>query len=264
MRAPTKQNAKTLFDLTGKTAIVTGSGRGLGKAIVRGLAEAGANVTVAGRSADVVFETTQALRDDGFQAHAIVFDAEKRADCKRLVDETIARFSRLDIMVVNHAVCRFAPAESMEPDVWRSIIDINLTSAFDCAQFAGRRMIEQGNGGSIIFTSSNGSLQAFEGLSSYGASKAGLDHLARHMAFEWGKYGIRVNTINPGYTTSQMHNSGQTYDRSQMIAQIEDRTPLRRRCEPEELVGPVVFLASAASSFITGHVMPIDGGWGTT
>ena len=261
MGMDTAKKTSALFDLTGKTAIVTGSGRGLGRAIVRGLAEAGATVTVCGRTGDVVTETAEALRADGHNVLDVVFDACDRDDCQRLIDRTVDRFGRLDVMVVNHGIGRAKSAEDIEAEDWDEMIDINLTGAFNCAQLAGRRMIAQGNGGSIIMTSSNASLVAFDLLTSYSVSKAGVDHLARQLALEWGRHNIRVNVINPGYMTSHMRGSNDRYEDAGEKARIEGMTPLGRKGAPEELVGPVVFLASDAASFVTGHVMPVDGGW---
>jgi NAD(P)-dependent dehydrogenase (short-subunit alcohol dehydrogenase family) len=153
-----------LFDLTGKSVIVTGSGRGLGRAMARGLAEAGARVTICGRSADIVGETAEELRADGHEALDVEFDARDRADVQRLIDTTVAAFGGLDIMVVNHGIGRAKRAENITPDGWNEMIGINLTSAFTCAQLAGQYMIERGRGGSIVLTGSTGSLVAFEGL----------------------------------------------------------------------------------------------------
>jgi gluconate 5-dehydrogenase len=250
-----------LFDLSGKTAIVTGSGRGLGKALARGLAEAGAAVTVCGRSVDAVVEAAAELRAEGHSILDIVFEATDRAQCQQLIDSTVANFGRLDLMVVNHGVGGAAPAEDIDPDEWARMIDVNLTSAFTCAQLAGRQMIAQGDGGSIVLISSSGSLVTFEGLTSYDTSKAGVDHLARGLASEWGVHGIRVNTIAPGYMSSHMKGSADRYSSPKILAEIRERTPLGRKGAPEELVGPVVFLASDASSFVTGQVLSVDGGW---
>jgi NAD(P)-dependent dehydrogenase (short-subunit alcohol dehydrogenase family) len=253
--------APDLFNLAGKVAIVTGSGRGLGRAMARGLAQAGAGVTVCGRSGDVVAEAAKELRGEGFDVLDVAFDAQDRDDCQMLIDRTVERFGRLDVMVVNHGIGRARPAESVEIEEWEEMIAINLTSAFNCAQLAGRRMIGQGGGGSIVFTSSTASLVAFDGLTSYSTSKAGVDMLARQLAFEWGRHHIRVNVINPGYMTSHMRGSNDRYEDADEVARIEAATPLGRKGAPEELVGPVVFLASDASSYVTGHIMPVDGGW---
>jgi NAD(P)-dependent dehydrogenase (short-subunit alcohol dehydrogenase family) len=250
-----------LFDLTGKSVIVTGSGRGLGRAIARGLAEAGARVAVSGRTAEIVRETAAELRADGHEVIDVVFDAQRPDDVARLIDTTVEAFGGLDVMVVNHGIGGAGKAEEIEAETWDEMLSINLTSAFSCAQFAGRRMIAQGGGGSIIFTSSTSSLVVFEGLTSYGAAKAGLDHTARHLAVEWGPHNIRVNSVAPGYMTAHMRGSEGRYEDPEELARVLALTPLGRKGEPEELVGPIVFLASDASSYVTGHVIPVDGGW---
>ena len=250
-----------LFDLSGKSAIVTGSGRGLGRAIARGLAEAGARVAVCGRSADNIAGTAAELRSDGHEVIDIMFDAEKRSDVERLIDTTVKTFGGLDVMVVNHGIGGAHNTETMPPETWDEMININLTSAFVCAQLAGRQMIAQGHGGSIVFTSSTSSLVVFQGLTHYGAAKAGLDHTARHLAVDWGPHNIRVNSVAPGYMTSHMRGSDARYEDPEKTKSVLALTPLGRQGEPEELVGPVVFLASDASSYVTGHVIPVDGGW---
>ena len=250
-----------LFDLTEKSTIVTGSCRGIGRAVARGLAEAGAKVTVCGRTADIVQQTADELRAEGYEIHAVVFDAQKREDVERLIRSTVDTFGGLDVMVVNHGIGRSAKVEDIKSNDWDEMISINLTSAFRCAQLAGRQMIAQGKGGSIIFTSSTSSLAVFKNLTSYGAAKAGLDHTARHLAVEWGPHNIRVNVVAPGYMTSHMRGRKNYYDDPELTAHILAQTPLKRKCEPDELIGPVVFLASDASSYVTGHVIPVDGGW---
>jgi NAD(P)-dependent dehydrogenase (short-subunit alcohol dehydrogenase family) len=250
-----------LFDLTGKSAIVTGSGRGLGRAMARGLAEAGARVVICGRTADIVRDAANELRAEGHEVVDVVFDAQKPADVERLIDTAVDAFGGLDVMVVNHGIGRAQKAEEIDAAAWNEMIGINLTSAFACAQAAGRRMIAQGRGGSIVFTSSTSSLVVFERLAAYGAAKAGLDHTARHLAVEWGPHDIRVNVVAPGYMTTHMRGSEGRYEDPEEIAQVEAATPLGRKGRPEELVGPVVFLASDAASYVTGHVIPVDGGW---
>ena len=250
-----------LFDLTGKSAIVTGSGRGLGQAIARGLAEAGARVVVCGRSADIVEQTGQALRSEGHEIIDVLFDAQKREDVQRLIGTTVNAFGGVDVMVVNHGIGGAHKTEDISPQTWDEMININLTSAFACAQLAGAQMISQGHGGSIVFTGSTSSLVVFQGLTHYGAAKAALDHTARHLAVDWGPHNIRVNVVAPGYMTSHMRGSDARYEDSDKTESVLALTPLRRKGEPEEMVGPVVFLASDAASYVTGHVIPVDGGW---
>ena len=254
-------NTAELFDLSGKSAIVTGAGRGLGRAIARGLAEAGARVIVSGRTAEIIKDAGDELRADGHEVVDVTFDAEKRDDVDRLITTAVDAFGGLDIMVVNHGIGRAQKAEDIEAHEWDEMISVNLTSAFACAQAAGKQMIAQGKGGSIVFTSSTSSLVVFRNLTSYGAAKAGLDHTARHLAVEWGGHNIRVNMVAPGYMTNFMRGSESRYENPDDAAAVLALTPLGRKGEPREMVGPVVFLASDASSFVTGHVIPVDGGW---
>jgi len=249
------------FDLSGKVALVTGAGRGLGAAMAAGLASAGAQVVCAARTRSEVEATAGAIVDEGNAASAACFDATTPDSCRDLITEVCDRFGKIDVMVVNHGVGYAVPAEKISADEWHEMMSVNLTGCFNCAQSAGQKMIEQGHGGAIILVSSNASIVAFEGLTSYAVSKAGVDQLARQLALEWGCHNIRVNTINPGYMTHAMRGADDRYHTPELDRKIATRTPLQRRGAPEELIGPVVFLASDASSFITGHNMPIDGGY---
>ncbi len=249
----------SLFDLSGKSAIVTGSGRGLGRAMARGLAGAGADVVVCARTAEQVHDTVTTIKDEGGSAHGIVFDALKRSECRRMIDEAIARFGGLDVMIVNHGQGAGGPAEDLTDAQWETNIAGNLTSAFYCCQEAARTMIAQGRGGAIAVTSSTGSLVGFEGLLGFGASKGGVDQMVRQMAMEWGRHGIRVNAINPGWTTHPPSAVGGPDDPAER--RIAERTPLGRRGEADEMAGPAIFLASDASSFVTGTTLVVDGGW---
>jgi NAD(P)-dependent dehydrogenase (short-subunit alcohol dehydrogenase family) len=253
--------ASKLFDLTGKVAIVTGAGRGLGRAMALGLAEAGAKVAAAARTKPEIEATAKTIRDASGEAIAVPFDAVKREDCRRLVAETVKRFGGLDVMVVDHGIGYAEKAEDITDAELDRMLAINLRGAIVCAQEAAKRMIEQARGGSIILVSSTSSWLGFAGLTSYAAAKAGVDGAARNMALEWGPHNIRVNTINPGYMTHHMRSSDERHDYPEETRVIRERTPLQRKGRPEELVGPVVFLASDASSFVTGHTMPVDGGW---
>lgn len=247
------------FDLTGKTAIVTGSARGLGKAMARGLLGAGARVTVCSRTASEVDATTAEFKRAGYDVMPMTFDATKRADCQLLVDETVKRFGRLDVLIANHGGGAYQMAEDVDDASWDRVIAQNLTSAFYCCQIAARQMIKQKSGGSIIVTSSTSSSVAFKGLMSYGAAKGGVDQMVRQMAMEWGQHGIRVNAINPGYTTHR-HRSGYDPD-SPAEQEVKRWTPLGRSGRADEMAGPAIFLASDASSFVTGVSLPVDGGW---
>jgi len=249
------------FDLSGKVAIVTGAGRGLGAAMAKGLAMAGASVVCAARTESEVSETAQTITQSGGLASAYSIDVRVREKCFDLVAQTASNFGRLDVVVINHGIGGISPAEEIEQDDWQRIIDINLTGCFYCAQAAGKHMIKQGTGGSIIMTSSNASLVGFRGLTGYGASKGGVDQLARQLAVDWGQHNIRVNTINPGYMSHKMRHRGERAGNQGVDEFQLKMTPLARIGEPDELIGPVVFLASDASSFVTGHSIPVDGGY---
>ena len=249
-----------LFDLTGTIAIVTGSWRGLGRAMAEGLAGAGAKVVISGRSAEPVEAAAQEMRDAGADAIGVAFDATRRADVARLVDTTVEHYGRLDVMLANHGGGAFVPAIDLDEETWSRVIGINLTGAFNCCQAAARQMIEQGEGGSIIVTSSTSSMVAFENLLAYGAAKGGVDQMVREAAVDWGKYGIRVNSINPGFTTHRPR--GAEYDPdSKAEMDVAREHPLGRVGRPEDFAGPAIFLASSASSFVTGTNLVVDGGY---
>jgi gluconate 5-dehydrogenase len=249
------------FDLTGRIAIVTGAGRGLGRGMAVALAEAGASVAVAGRSRPGLEETAGLVRERGGTCHPILFDAVKREDCRRLVAETVSRHGRLDTIVVNHGVAQHAPAVDVEESQWQETLAVNLTGAFLCAQAAGRQMIAQGKGGSIILISSTASMAGFNKLAAYGSSKGGVDQLCRPLAVEWGPHDIRVNAVNPGYTVSDMAGTEARHADPGLNEEIKRMTPLGRRATIAEIAGPVVFLASSAASFVSGVCLAVDGGY---
>ena len=225
------------------------------------LADAGAKLVLAARSAAEIEAVAQRLRDRGAEAEPFAFDATRLHDAEALVGFARERFGRLDILVSNHGIGIGQRAEDTTEETWRRTLEINLTGAFHCCQAAAKAMIEQDRGGSIVVTSSNGSLVGFRGLLAYGASKGGVDQMVRQMAMEWGRYGIRVNAINPGYTAHAMRGGAGGEENAALEEEIRRRTPLGRRGLPEEMAGPVVFLASDAASFISGVTLPVDGGW---
>lgn len=247
------------FSLKEKVIIVTGSGYGLGREMALGISGAGAKVVVCGRSEDKVAETAEQILALGGEAIAVAFDATEREECIELINCCVQQFGRIDGIVVNHGVIEVNPPEHLTEEQWLQVVHVNLNSCFYCAQAAGRQMIEQGEGGTIVMVSSNGSTAAFEGLAAYGASKGGVDQLCRQLAAEWGRYQIRVNTINPGYTDNPMN--GEESITPEFEEAIQSATPLVRRGKAKEMVGPVVFLTSDAASFVTGHCLIVDGGY---
>lgn len=252
-----------LFDLTGKTAIVTGSSRGIGRAIALGFAGAGANVTGSARSSDGAERTAQEIRDAGGKALGVSGDMTRPDDVAALIEKTVNEFGQLDIMHANAGIDITQPVNDFSPEEFTAVIEGNLNSAFLCAQAAAKQFIKQGTGGAIIFTSSNASVAAFVNLTPYCASKGGIDALVRSMSAEYGPHDIRVNAINPGYTNHQM-NPNSTGIMNDSRKAIIERTPLKRVGDVTEMVGPSIFLASDAASYVTGVCMMVDGGWCAT
>ncbi|HXY16422.1 MAG TPA: glucose 1-dehydrogenase [Terriglobales bacterium] len=259
---PEANSVSGLFDLSNKVAIVTGSGRGLGAAIARGLVEAGASVMLCSRT-EAELERTKAdiARKGRGKVASIVADTSNRASCQRLVDATVAAFGRLDVLVNNAGIDAISPAEELTDEAWDRVVDTNLKGYFICSQLAARQMIAQRTGGSIINNSSICSVIGVHGLTVYSATKGGVNQLTRVMAVEWAKRGIRVNAFAPGYFENIMQDATAEHDRTDKQKQVITFTPMGRRGRPEELIGPVVFLASDASSYVTGAVLFVDGGY---
>ena len=245
-----------LFDLAGKVAIVTGASRGLGKAMAIGLAKAGANVVVS----DILdtTETVEEIKKFGREAIGIKTDVSNKAEVETMVKQTVEKFAKIDILVNNAGIFRMSPAEGMKEEDWNKVIAVNLKGEFLCAQAVGKQMIKQ-KSGKIINIASVAGLQAFSQSSAYNASKAGVILLTKTLAVEWGKYNIQVNAICPGVFKTAM-TEGFLKDEN-FIQMIKNRVPLGRYGEPEELVGTVIYLASKASDYVTGHTLVIDGGW---
>ena len=247
-----------LFALDGRTAIVTGGSRGLGLEMAEGLAEAGAALMLCARREQWLTPTVEELRGRGFKVEGAVCDVANPEQVQAVVDATVAAYGRVDILVNNAGISWGAPAETMALDKWQKVLDINLTGAFLFAQAAGRMMLKQQYGRIINVASIAGLQSASVGPSfaGYVASKAGLLGLTRELAAKWGRQGVRVNAIAPGFFHSRMADA--------VIEQVEDyikaTNPLPRVGDAGELKGVVVFLASDASNYITGQTIVVDGG----
>lgn len=247
----------SLFDLSGRTALVTGSSRGLGHAIARGLGQAGARLVLNGTDAARVAEAASRLRGEGLTVAEAPFDV-----CRE--DQVAAAFARLDeegiavdILVNNAGVQHRAPMVELTPDAWRRVIETNLTSAFLVAREAARRMIGRG-GGKIVNIGSVMSELARPTVAPYTAAKGGIRLLTRSMAAEWAAHDIQANAIGPGYMLTDM-NAALIAD-PDFDAFVRRRTPAARWGRPEELVGAAVFLSSAASNYVNGQMIFVDGG----
>jgi 2-dehydro-3-deoxy-D-gluconate 5-dehydrogenase len=245
------------FSLTGKTALVTGSSRGLGAGIAIALAQAGANVALHGSTA-VPKATQQKLEAIGAKSVALVGDVADATICALLVEETVRHFGAIDILINNAGTIRRAPAAEYSDEDWRAVIDVNLTSIFRLTQFAGRHMLARGSGKIVNIAS----LLTFQGgitVPAYAAAKGGVGQLTKAFANEWAAKGINVNAIAPGYMDTD--NTEALRNNPERARQILERIPAGRWGRPEDLAGAAVFLASAASDYVNGHILVVDGGW---
>jgi gluconate 5-dehydrogenase len=250
-----------LFDLSGRVAAVTGAGRGLGRAIALALAGSGARVLCGGRTLATVEETAGAIRQAGGEAAAHTIDVTDRATCDAFAADAVERFGRLDIMMCNAGISIPRPATDTDAATWRKVIDTDLTGCFNSCVAAAERMIDRGEGGAIVVTTSNAGIVGFPNLAAYCAAKGGAHQLVRTLAIEWAPYGIRVNAVAPGWMAHAMRGAGFEREDPRVKDEIGLTTPLRRTGTDEELAGPAVFLASGAASFITGVILPVDGGY---
>lgn len=260
-RLETMVTAPELFNLSGRVALVTGAGSGLGQVFAEALAEAGASVVCVGRRLERVQETADRLRALGYSSHAISADVTDEAAITSMMSESIARFGRLDILVNNAGTAAVGAPESIHLADWQRVVNVNLTGVLLCAREAARVMIAAGNGGHIINIASILGTVASEPVPApaYAATKGAVVNLTRDLAVHWAPYGILVNAIGPAYFPSEMTEGFLAMP--EMRKEIERRTPLGRIGRPEELKGAVVFLASAASSYVTGQTLYVDGGW---
>jgi gluconate 5-dehydrogenase len=248
----------SLFSLSGRVALVTGGSRGLGLEMAEGLAEAGARVMICARRDQWLTPALESLRGRGFDADGALCDVADPARVQATVDQTIARFGQIDILVNNAGISWGAEPETMPLDKWQAVIDANLTGAFLFAQAAGRDMLARGRGCIINIASIAGLHASVNGphYAGYAASKAGLMGLTRELAGSWGRRGIRVNAVAPGFFPSRL-TAGVI---EQAEAALAASAPIPRAGRPGELKGVVVFLASDASSYMTGQVIVVDGG----
>ena len=249
----------TMFDLTGRVAVVTGGNTGIGFGIAAGFAQAGAAVVVAGRRAEKNAEAVAALEQGGAKALAVTVDVRDEQACRALMERAVGHFGRLDILVNNAGKAIRKQPEDYSLAEWHEVVDVNLTSAFVCSQAAYPHMVKSG-GGKII---SIGSMLSIFGASfavAYGASKGGIVQMTKGLAVAWAKDNIQANAILPGWIDTDLTRSAR-----QQVAGLNERvlarTPAARWGTPEDFAGLAVFLASSASDFITGAAIPVDGGY---
>ena len=246
-----------LFDLSGRTALVTGSTRGLGNAIARGLGDAGARIVLNGRSVQAVAETAEAMRADGYTVFEAAFDVTSEADVVRTFERFDAEGLAIDILVNNAGIQHRQPLVELSLADWQRVIDTNLTSAFLIGREAARRMIPRGHG-KIVNIGSLTSELARATVIPYTVAKGGVKMLTKGMAAEWAKDGIQANAIGPGYMLTDMNEA--LINNPQFDAWVKGRTPAARWGKPEELVGAAVFLSAPASDYVNGQMIFVDGG----
>jgi len=245
------------FRLDGRVALVTGASTGLGQAIAIALAAAGADVACHGNT-HAPDETCDAITKLGHKAFAVTGDLSDHATPRHLIDNTIAHFGRLDILVNNAGTIRRSPAIEYSEADWAAVIEVNLSSVFRLSQLAGRHMIERG-GGKILNIASLLSFQGGITVPAYAAAKGGVAQLTKALANEWAAKNVNVNAIAPGYMRT--NNTKALQQDETRNRQILERIPAGRWGEPADLGGAAVFLCSAASDYVNGHVMVVDGGW---
>ncbi len=248
-----------LFDLTDKKALVTGGGRGLGRAIAIGLAQHGADVAVTSRTLAELDETAAEVRRLGRQCLVVPGDAAHKSEIDRVVGEVSAGLGGIDILINNAGVDAAGPAIDYTEEDFDFVLDVNLKAYFFYAQAAAKVMIANG-GGAIANNSSICGDVAVKNISAYNISKGGVNMLTKSLALEWAPHGIRVNAFSPAYMEVFMPGAAGEHDEAKEQA-VRELTPLGRRGLPQELVGPVVFLVSDAASYVTGEVLMVDGGW---
>ncbi len=245
------------FALSGRLALVTGSSRGLGAVLARGLATAGARLVINGRNADTVTEQAAALRNDGFDAVESVFDVTDETQVAAAVERIESEAGAIDILVNNAGVQIRAPLEEFAVSDWDQVLDINLKGAFVVSKQVARRMIPRRRG-KIVSVCSIQSRFGRKTIAPYAASKGGLAMLIRGMAVDWAGYNIQANGLAPGYFITEM--TQPLADNPQFDTWLKNRTPANRWGDPQELLGALVFLASGASDFVNGQILYVDGG----
>ncbi len=252
-------DVQSLFDLTGRAALITGGSRGLGLEIAEGLAEAGAATFLVARREQWLKPAVEGRQQRGFRCEGTLCDVSEEEQVAQTVDKAIATMGKIDILVNNAGITWGAEAEDMPFEKWKAVVDVNLTGTWLFSQRVGRHMLERESGCMINIASISGlsgSVIPESGLVGYAASKAGVMGMTRELAGQWGRRGIRVNAVAPGFFPSRM--TEKVLPRVQK--EYEAGVPLGRIGRPGELKGVVLFLASDASSYITGQTIVVDGG----
>ena len=257
----TRETKFPTFRLDGRVAIVTGAGRGMGQAFSIALAHAGADVVVTelpGRESDAE-KTAAEVRATGRRALVIPLDVTQVSSIKAMVEQVVSEWGRIDVLVNNAGINIRQFAVDVTEDAWEQIVNVNQKGVFFCSQAVGQHMIARGQGGKIINVASQLGLVGDQQRAVYCATKAAVVNLTRVLALEWAPHAINVNAVAPTYVRTPMVEA--LVQDKDVHESILRRIPLGRMAEPEEIAGAVVFLASPASDFVTGHTLAVDGGW---
>ena len=248
----------SLFDLTDKVAIITGSTKGIGKAIAEEYAKAGAKVVISSRKADVCEQVASELREQGFEALPVACHVGDKAQLQNLVDQTLAAWGKIDILVCNAATNPvYGPTHKVSDEAFDKIMGTNVKGTFWLTNMVLPQMAEKGEG-AVVLLSSIAGIRGNTTIGTYGVSKAAEAALARNLAVEWGPKGIRVNSIAPGLIKTDFAKA--LWEDPVRVKRAEDKTPLRRIGDPVDIAGLAVFLSTKASAYVTGQVIVADGG----
>lgn len=249
--------AGRMFDLQGKTALITGAGRGIGRSIALGLAEAGADVALVSRTKSDLDQVTKTISGFGRKTLGIPTDVKNADEIRNAYKQFDEAFGQLDILIASAGISQRVPFLDVSEDNYDEVFDTNVRGLVFCCQEAGRRMISSG-GGSIVLISSVVAEMALMNRNLYGATKGAVSALARSLSLEWSSHNVRVNLIAPGFIETSM--TKPILDDDDVRQAAIDQTPLRRLGQPDDLVGAAIFLSSDASSFVTGDTIVVDGG----